>query len=248
MKCPKCGNEYDGKRCEHCWYSPASKASPPIYNLPKPPEKMKSRTKRLIIFGGVCLAFILIAAIDLFTEDHSRDDSMVAAESSPTQDRSFFVEATSNSENEESVILEESSEVEERNYYIAGESFDLKDYRISVIGYERSDGSDYAVPDKGYEYVYLELEIKNISDDEKHISSVWMFSAYCDDYVIDEDFGAEVATDKESLSATLAPGKKVRGVLSYQLPEDWTELEVIIDAASLFSLKNIKATIKAFNN
>lgn len=53
------------------------------------------------------------------------------------------------------------------------------------------------------------------------------FSAYHDDYACDTSFSALLEKgNRDQLDGSVAPGKKMKGVVGFELPKDWTELEV----------------------
>lgn len=63
--------------------------------------------------------------------------------------------------------------------------------------------------------------------------------AYVDDYAINTDLSAIASADKSSLDGSIAPGKKLNGILGYQVPADWKVLEINIQPDVL---SNDKAT------
>lgn len=71
-----------------------------------------------------------------------------------------------------------------------------------------------------------EFNIANNSKEELSVSSVLSFDAYCDDYACSYSLTAQMASDKSQLDGTVAAGKKMSGVIGYEVPTDWKELEV----------------------
>ena len=117
---------------------------------------------------------------------------------------------------------EESSTV-----FQVGETAMLKDVKATLAGVTQSDGSEYNKPGEGNVFVLCEFMIENNSDEELSISSLMCFSAYCDDYACDYSFSALLESEgKNQLDGSIAPGKKMDGVIGYEVPADWQELEI----------------------
>lgn len=108
-----------------------------------------------------------------------------------------------------------------------GDVVELDDVVVSFIGVTKSTGSDFYKPAEGKVYVLCEFEITNNSDEELAVSSMICFKAYCDDYACDYSLGALMAKgDKDQLDGSVAAGKKMKGVVGYEIPADWKELEI----------------------
>ena len=126
-----------------------------------------------------------------------------------------------------SVSSEESSESSspvgkaDLPYTVEGERL-----KITLESVTESNGSDFMTPDKGNIFVLCKIEIENISDQEETIDPVLCFDAYADDYSISRSISAEVASDEKTLDGTIAPGKKLSGVLGYEVDKDWNTLEI----------------------
>ncbi len=108
-----------------------------------------------------------------------------------------------------------------------GESAQLKNVIATMVSVTESTGSSYNKPAEGNVFVLCELEIENNSDRELNISSMMSFEAYCDDYSCSFSFSALMEKgNKNQLDGTIAPGKKFNGVVGYEVPSDWKELEL----------------------
>ena len=76
-------------------------------------------------------------------------------------------------------------------------------------------------------FVLCEFEIENDSENNVNISSMMCFDAYCDDCKAAYSLGALVEKGNQNqLDGTVAPDKKLRGVVGYELPKDWKKLEI----------------------
>lgn len=111
--------------------------------------------------------------------------------------------------------------------FFAGETAQLKNILVTFINVSESTGSTYNKPAEGNIFVICEFEITNNSKEEITVSSIMNFEAYCDDYACSLSLGAMIENDdKNQLDGTVAAGKKMRGVIGYEVPADWKELEV----------------------
>ncbi|MCR5150683.1 MAG: DUF4352 domain-containing protein [Clostridiales bacterium] len=125
-----------------------------------------------------------------------------------------------------------------------GDTVKYDGINITLVDVENSYGAKYFGPDDGNVYVICEFEIANNSDETINVSSIANFNAYVDGYSTDESITAVTATDKKTLNGTVAPGKKLNGVLCYEVSEDWEKLEIIY-TPDFWSDKNI--TFKVYN-
>jgi hypothetical protein len=108
-----------------------------------------------------------------------------------------------------------------------GDSVELDGVVVNFIDVVTSTGSQFNKPTEGNVFVLCEFEIANNSQEELSVSSMLNFEAYCDEYACDTSFGALLEKgNKDQLDGTVAPGKKMKGVVGYEVPTDWKELEV----------------------
>ena len=128
----------------------------------------------------------------------------------------------------ESLAHDESSEAKEaKTEFYIGETAELDKVQTTLIDVTESTGSEYNQPDERNVFVLCEFEICNNSDTEIAVSSMLSFEAYCDDYTCSGSFSALLEKgDKNQLDGTVAAGKKFKGVVGYEVPEDWKELEI----------------------
>lgn len=116
---------------------------------------------------------------------------------------------------------------EEQEVFHIGETAELNDVRVTMTNYEESNGSEYNAPSDGNVFILVEFEIENNSDSELAVSSALSFEAYSDDYALDYSLQAllEKGSSKQ-LDGSIAPGKKMKGVVGYEVPSDWKNLEI----------------------
>lgn len=112
-----------------------------------------------------------------------------------------------------------------------GETAELNGVQVSLLSATQSNGSQFAKPDDGNVFMILEFEIANNSDKDISISSIVNFEAYCDDYSVNQDFTATLAPEaegKSQLDGSVAAGKKMKGIISYQIPADFSKFEITV--------------------
>lgn len=137
------------------------------------------------------------------------------------------------------------SSQEEKTEFQVGETVSLKDVKVTLIGATESAGSEYVKPDDGKEFLILEFNIENNSSKDINISSVANFEAYCDDYSLNQDILGQQAPEAEGktqLDGQVASGKKMNGIIVYQVPTDFKSFEINV-APDFWSTKDIKYVI-----
>ncbi len=108
-----------------------------------------------------------------------------------------------------------------------GDSVELGDVVVTFTDVTKSTGSQFNKPADGKVYVLCEFEIANNSKEDLAISSMLSFKGYCDDYACNYSIGALMEKgDKDQLDGTVTAGKKMKGVIGYEIPTDWKELEI----------------------
>ena len=119
------------------------------------------------------------------------------------------------------------SNAEEQEVFHIGETAELNDVRVTMTNYEESNGSEYNIPSDGNVFVLVEFEIENNSDSELAVSSALSFEAYSDDYALEYSLQALIEKgSSKQLDGSIAPGKKMKGVVGYEVPANWKNLEI----------------------
>lgn len=114
--------------------------------------------------------------------------------------------------------LKEKLEIDKNNINI-GDVFEDKDAKIKFISATKyTDYEDYFSPKNGYIYYRAEFEFENIGDDDFFASS-FDFSGYADGYAIDKAYIAD-----DNLNASLSPGKKAKGSIYLEVPQESEEI------------------------
>lgn len=120
-----------------------------------------------------------------------------------------------------------------------GEKVSLDDVVVTLLDVTESSGSTYNKPAVGNVFVLCEFEIENNSSGDIGVSSIMSFDCYCDDYATSSSLSATLERgNKAQLDGSVASGKKMNGVIGYEVPKDWKELEVRF-TPSFWSRKDI---------
>ncbi|MBO4893754.1 MAG: DUF5067 domain-containing protein [Clostridia bacterium] len=235
MICSKCGGEFgEGNFCSNCG-APKSEMNVSIVNTkpvvaPEPPvnsSNMKTckscgkliaknaktcpncgaKNKKhtvLIIIIAVIAFFIIVGAIG---GNSDKEPKKVGDISTNTVDIS-------------------TSKKQEK--FKVGEIVEMNNVKATLVKVSESIGSQFNKPSAGNVFVLCEFEIVNNSDKDVTVSSMLNFEAYCDDYTTNLSINAELEREdgKNQLDGTVAPGKKFNGVIGYEVPSDWKELEI----------------------
>lgn len=106
------------------------------------------------------------------------------------------------------------------------ESAELNGIVATLVNVEESEGNNmFAMTDEGKIYVICTFEIENNSGKEIIVTD-WDFSGYIDDYATDTSYSATIGYDVDSLSGTVADGKKIKGAIGFEVDKDWSAIEI----------------------
>lgn len=120
-----------------------------------------------------------------------------------------------------------SSDSEEKDVFTKGEIAEMNGVQVTLKDYEESKGTEFLTPDDGNVFVIVTFEIANNSDSEISVSSIASFEAYVDDYSVSTSISAESVKDGVGiLDGTVAAGKKMSGIIGYEVPKDWKNMEI----------------------
>jgi len=107
-----------------------------------------------------------------------------------------------------------------------GESVNSDDIVVTLVDVSENEGTQFMKPSDGNVFLLCEFEIENNSKKDITVSSLVSFEAYVDDYSTIINISALSNTDKKQLDGSVASGKKMNGVIGYEVPADWSELEI----------------------
>ena len=136
----------------------------------------------------------------------------------------------------------EDTDSEEKTEFYMGETAEQGDVQFTLVNVYESSGSELITPDDGNIFLVCEFDISNNSEEDIGISSVMNFEAYCDDYSLTLDImGLQVpeAEGKSQLDGNISSGKKMNGIVAYQVPSDYKTMEINV-TPDFWSGKDIK--------
>lgn len=115
---------------------------------------------------------------------------------------------------------------EEETVFKKGEVAELNGVQVSLTDYRESSGSDFNTPKEGNVFLMAEFEISNNTEEDLAISSMMSFEAYADDYKLDYSLGAMMEKEGSQLDGEIAAGKKMKGWIGWEVPQDYKNVEV----------------------
>lgn len=113
--------------------------------------------------------------------------------------------------------------------YGVGDEAAVDDLIFKLTDVMTSKGNSYYKPDTGMEYVILQFTITNNGTDNALLSTIMNFTFWCDDtiHTIDlEALATGMLSGKYQLDCAVESGKKVTGIIGYEVPSDWKTLKV----------------------
>lgn len=255
MKCPKCGSELRQLPknpkvfyCENCkkyfkndlWQESTDYQASPTPPAPSSPPKSRSNNIYFLILGicGALLVGILVFFIGMMLAPIPEGTTL-----NETQDpaaKNTITETGIEASTDTVRPTKSQTETPQKEILTIGDSDDNGEISVTFLSAQTFTGDDYTQPDPGNVFLVLEFEIENISDSSMTVSTLWDFEAYCDDYHCDQDFSGYFLEDIQvlgTLDGDIAPGKKIKGAITYQVPEDFKNFEIYISSDGFFSDK-----------
>lgn len=191
------------KKCKYCCTEIDAKAKV----CPNCGKKQKS--KKMLVIAGI-IAVIAIAGIAGGTSGKNGNDKKIGDISSS--------EETGKSASE-TVYAGIGQYVEGKNWKIS--LLDAKTY--SSIPDDSGMFKD--VPDSGKKYLVLFFEAENISEKDDYFNPLFV-EAYVDGYSTNTEIIMNKPDGYATLSGDVAAGKKIKGCLTWQVDENWSEFEM----------------------
>lgn len=115
----------------------------------------------------------------------------------------------------------------EQTVFTVGDAVELNGVKTTLLSAEEYPGKQYMMPTDGNVFLVCQFEIENDSSAEITVSSMVSFNSYCDDYSVSLSVTGEMLEDSwKTLDGTVAPGKKINGVIAYEIPQDWQKMEI----------------------
>lgn len=110
--------------------------------------------------------------------------------------------------------------------YHTGNTVQFPNGKITMMGYETSDGGDYFQPDTGNEYLFVEFEMENNTSETQRVSSWVSFDGYADGYKVDTSLTAPSSSGKNTLDGEIAAGMKMQGIVAFETPKNWKTFDI----------------------
>ena len=196
------------KKCKHCQSEIDKKAK----ICPNCRKKQGGNAKFIIL--GVIVFFILIGTLG-----NKDDEPKKVSNTNDGQQQTAEVDNKSDDT--------EKAKTEEKTTFAIGETASLKDVLVTMNGVTEAEGGQFNTPTEGNVFVLCEFTIENESANDITVSSMLSFEAYADDFSINQSIkGLLEKGDKNQLDGSVAAGKKMNGVIAYEVPKDWKELEI----------------------
>ncbi len=112
--------------------------------------------------------------------------------------------------------------------YSLGQTLSTKAFNMTLLQGETNSGNMLISPGEGKLFLFMEFEFENLSKQAFEMSSIGNFKCYVDDYLTGFCFNALMASaDYPLLDGTVDPGRKVKGWLYYEVPQNAKEIEIL---------------------
>lgn len=111
--------------------------------------------------------------------------------------------------------------------FSVGESIKMGGLICTVNSVRDSKGGDFLRPEEGNIYKIIDITLENMGEESVSISSLLMFSlSDAEGY----KYNVTIAPDtKGSIEGELQPGRKLRGEIAFEVPEDAVGLELLFE-------------------
>lgn len=172
-----------------------------------------------IVVGGI----ILITAATIVNSAETKSDEIANLTENQTDEISTDdreSEAQVETDDAEDSNEEETAKDEDvKAQYEVGDVVETDAFKISFTDAEEyiSD-NQFIQPEDGNVYYRMTFEFENISDSDQYVSSI-NFSCYADGYDCEQAY-----LDNLDLDATLSAGKKTKGSVFFEVPNDCEEV------------------------
>lgn len=115
----------------------------------------------------------------------------------------------------------ETNSAQSEEAFHVGDIIETNDVRISYVKCsEYISDNMFIEPKEGNRFIYIELELENISNTDQ-TASVFSFNCYADGKSCEAFYGLD-----DELSATMSPGRKAKGKIGFEVPKDAQTIEV----------------------
>lgn len=121
-----------------------------------------------------------------------------------------------------------------KDEYKVGDVLEVSGLRITYISSgEYISDNQFLQPADGNKYIFAKFYVENISNSDEGIT-YYDFEGFADGYSVKAFYGLD-----DGLSATLSAGRSTTGTISFEVPEDATEIEIEYEY-DMFNDKRVK--------
>lgn len=230
-KCKSCGQEIanSAKHCPNCGA-----------------KQKGGALKIVLIVVGVLFVLGLIGSIaGGGSKSKKSDSSTTEATTQDAQQTEEAKKAEDAKKAEEEAQKKAEEEAKNKTSFTIGETADFNGVQITLQNAMLSPGKDtFVKPDDGKVFLGCIVEIVNNSKKDVSISSLANFEAYCDDYALNQDLIGYQCPEWDGygqLDNKVAPGKRMAGVICYQVPAEFGKFDLSI-SPSFWSNKKVDFT------
>lgn len=118
----------------------------------------------------------------------------------------------------------------DQNVYQIGETFVMGDLEVTVNGVEKSEGDKFNKPQKGENFIAVDVSYLNTGTESKNLPSLNVKLKDSTGQLNSIDMLAVMATGAEMPNGEIAPGELIRGQYGFAVNEDATGLVLALDA------------------
>ncbi len=124
---------------------------------------------------------------------------------------------------------------------IRGDGWDLSLLSVTTRT-EVGDAFTKETAKSGNVFLILFMEAENTSAEDGYFNRLY-FEAYVDTYAVNQSVLFTDIDDQGTISGDVAAGKKIKGYLAYEVPEDWQEFEITYKDGVVFADKIATFTV-----
>lgn len=205
-------NKGETKVCKYCQTEISKKAKV------CPSCRKKQGPKKGLIALLVIIILIIIIAVAASSGNSNEPSKVGEVENTGGSE-------TGNTTSDQQDVTDSADDGE--TVFKVGEIAELNGVKVTMTDFEESEGDADAFlePSEGNVFVIAEFEIENNSDNDINVSSMLSFEAYADDYSLNYSLSAGLLKDS-ALDGTIASGKKMKGWIGWEVPEDYSNVEI----------------------
>ena len=112
--------------------------------------------------------------------------------------------------------------------YSLGETLSTNRFRMTLIQGHTNGGNVLFSPSEGMQFLFMEFEYENLSKNVIEINYIENFKCYIDNYLSEFSFSAALASEDGSfMEGVVDPGRKLKGWLCYEIPQNAKNIEII---------------------